>query len=322
MASLLSLFIFLFSISSISTSTGLNVATTAVPVIKRACKATRFPDVCEKSLSRTKASTPIDVIEAAITVSRNNLQTAKKMVASIKDSSAGNLNRTTAADICIQVLDNANFRTDSTSDAMKRGSINDARAWLSAALGYQYDCLNNLQKVNDTKLVIDTISYLDSLIVLTSNGLSMIWSFDNFGPDFNKWTVPKTERDGFWKKTGPGAEAKLTSAGGVPRNLKISATVCKAGCDYNTVQAAVNAAPAAVSAAPAAENKNANEKFVIHIKAGTYVEKVRVPLDKRNVVFLGDGMGKTIISGSAYNGQPGITTTESATIGTTMVTVI
>nr|XP_009770358.1 PREDICTED: probable pectinesterase/pectinesterase inhibitor 51 [Nicotiana sylvestris] len=97
--------------------------------------------------------------------------------------------------------------------------------------------------------------------------------------------------------------------GGVPSSLKSNVTVCKAGnCDYKTVQEAVNAAP----------NYLVYEKFVIWIKAGLYDEIIRIPLAKRNVVFLGDGMGKTVITGSlnvGHMGNNGVTTFESATVG-------
>ena len=66
----------------------------------------------------------------------------------------------------------------------------------------------------------------------------------------------------------------------------------------NMVQEAVNAAP---------ENGN-GKKFMIRIKAGVYEETVRIPLAKNNVVFLGDGIGKTVITGSSYVGLLGMTT--------------
>ena len=97
-------------------------------------------------------------------------------------------------------------------------------------------------------------------------------------------------------------------AGGVPLNLTPDVTVCKNGGDgcYKTVQEAVNAAP---------DNGNRTKRFVIHIKEGVYQETVRVPLAKRNVVFLGDGIGKTVITGDANVGQQGMTTYNSATVG-------
>lgn len=299
MASLFYLITIFFSVLPFSTAN-----------VKLACKTTRFPQICEESISNhlpPKPPTPIDIIKTAISVSANRLHTARKMVGYIKHSSTGNLTRSTAVDICVQTLDYATYRTDSTADALPRGEIKDARAWFTAALAYQYDCWSILTQINDTKLINNTISVLYSLVMLTSNGLSMIWSLDNFGSDLNKWTVPKTERNGFWEKRKSGGETRL-SFGGVPRNLKISVTVCKnRSCDYRTVQAAVNAAPTV--------KKERKEKFVIYIKAGSYKERIRVPFDRKNVVFLGDGIGKTVITGSAYSGQAGITTYESATVG-------
>ena len=74
---------------------------------------------------------------------------------------------------------------------------------------------------------------------------------------------------------------------------------------HNTVQEAVNAAP---------ENGN-GKKFVIRIKAGVYEETVRIPLAKKNVVFLGDGIGKTVITGSSNVGRLGMTPYTMATVG-------
>ncbi|KAK3211678.1 hypothetical protein Dsin_016384 [Dipteronia sinensis] len=280
-----------------------------VAQVRVACKATRYPDTCENSLSKRvpENPTPTQVLEAAISVSAENLMTAKKMVVSIRDYSSGNKNRTNAAKICLQVLDYSDYRTQSAAYALPRGKIKDARAWFSAALAYQYDCWGGLKYVNDTKLVVDTMTFLDSLMGLSSNALSMMSSYENYGSDFNTWKPPKTERDGFWEKVGSGDGGGFSGFnGGLPSNLKEDVTVCKDGsCSYKTVQDAVNAAP----------NNAGSSKFVIGIKEGVYEETVRVPFEKKNVVFLGDGIGKTVITGSLNVGQLGMTTYESATVG-------
>ena len=99
----------------------------------------------------------------------------------------------------------------------------------------------------------------------------------------------------------------LKFRGVFPSNLKANVTVCKGGSSgcYKTVQEAVNSAP----------DNLLDKKFVIYIKEGVYEEIVRIPITKKNVVFLGDGMGKTVISGSLNVGQPGISTYGSATVG-------
>lgn len=174
---------------------------------------------------------------------------------------------------------------------------------MSAALAYQYDCWSGLKYVNDTTGVNKTMSFLNSLVGLSSNALGMMVSYDNFGDAVSSWTAPRTERDGFWEK---GGSVESGGALGFPSNLTADVTVCKdagSGC-YKTVQEAVNAAPS-----------DGTSRFVIHIKEGVYEEKVRVPFEKKNVVFVGDGMGKTVITGSSNVGQPGMSTYESATVG-------
>jgi pectinesterase len=54
---------------------------------------------------------------------------------------------------------------------------------------------------------------------------------------------------------------------------------------------------------------------VIYIKAGVYNEVVRIPKHKTNLMFLGDGSDKTIISGSMSDSQVGMITWATATVG-------
>jgi pectin methylesterase-like acyl-CoA thioesterase len=139
----------------------------------------------------------------------------------------------------------------------------------------------------------------------------MIVSYDAFGNETKSWGPPKTERDGVWELgSAPGSGGDFGSGfrGGFPSELTADVTVCKdtsnGGC-YKTVQEAVNTAP----------DNEWGHRYVIHIKEGVYNEIVRVPLEKKNVVFLGDGMGKTVITGSLAVGQPGISTYNTATVG-------
>nr|XP_016453644.1 PREDICTED: probable pectinesterase 56 [Nicotiana tabacum] len=73
--------------------------------------------------------------------------------------------------------------------------------------------------------------------------------------------------------------------------------------NYTTIMAAVSAAP-----------NNSIAKYYIQIKEGTYNEYVQIEEWKINIVLIGDGMDKTIISGNkSYGG--GIRTYDSATVG-------
>eukprot|EP00262_Sarcandra_glabra_P004328 TRINITY_DN1527_c0_g1_i4.p1 TRINITY_DN1527_c0_g1~~TRINITY_DN1527_c0_g1_i4.p1 ORF type:complete len:391 (-),score=15.87 TRINITY_DN1527_c0_g1_i4:111-1229(-) len=280
------------------------------PEIHQACKATRYPETCETALSPPQTSLPnhpkpIDIIQTAISISTQNLKTAQTMAKTILDSSSTNQNRSNAAKNCLEVLGYSQYRLSSSSDVLPRGRTKDTRAWMSAALLYQYDCFSALKYVNDSQRVNETMAFLMALMGLTSNALSMVVSYDLYGDETGLWKPPLTERSGFWGGVSGGG-AGSGFRGGFPSDLTADVTVCKVGdgC-YRTVQEAVDAAPV----------NGDGRRFVIYIKEGVYKETVRVPLERRNVVFLGDGMGKTVITGSMNVGLVGVTTYNTATVG-------
>lgn len=281
-------------------------------LLREACKASRDPPTCESAISQSghlpSDPTIIDIILSAMAVSSDGIKTAESLVNDILEASAGNLNRSNAAKTCLEVLNYADYRISLTAGALPRGNIKDARAWMSAAVVYEYDCWSALKYVNGTSKVNETMSFLDILIKSSSNAMGMLVNYDNFGEKTGSWGLPRTERDGFWEHAGESGDGSgLGFEGGVPTGLNADVTVCGGGkCDYEKVQEAVNGAPS---------NPPEGRRFVIWIKAGTYDETVRVPLEKKNVVFLGDGMGKTVITGSMNVGQAGVSTINSATVG-------
>ncbi|XP_074273460.1 putative pectinesterase/pectinesterase inhibitor 51 [Silene latifolia] len=315
---LYSLLFFSFSSSSSSTSSShhhrhshsrsrLGAATTTSNAIQQACRATRYPDACQSMVSAIgSGTTSASVIQSAFTVSAANLNTGQAMVKDILDGSAQDQNRSRAAQTCLEVLNMSEHRIISAADALARGKVRDARAWASAGLLYQYDCWSGLKYVNNSAKVNSTMSYFDTtLIVSTSNALSMLRALDALGPDLAGWTQPRTERNGFWEPIVGDRDAAPTIdfAG-----LAVDATVSKDGSNgcYKSVQDAVDAAP---------ENLKGGDRFVIRIKEGVYEETVRAGFYKTNLVFLGDGMGKTVITGSISTGITGITTYNTATVG-------
>lgn len=279
------------------------------PEIRGACKVSRDPSKCEASFHYHFPSnlSTLQIIYSALGRSSHKLAKAQALVKVIHKAANGNVKVTVAATNCVEGLTFSEYRFKQiANDALPRRQIKDARAWVSATLGYQYGCSTGLQKVNDTSLVRQTIVVIDSLIGFTSNTLGMIINYDIHGNQIASWSPPKTERQGFWEGV---TRTRMDIKGGVPRSLKPNVMVCKTGnCQYRSVQDAVNAAP----------NNLVSQRFVIWIKAGLYDEIVRVPIAKRNLVFLGDGMGKTVITGSLNVGHmanTGVTTFESATVG-------
>ncbi|XP_057791655.1 probable pectinesterase/pectinesterase inhibitor 51 [Salvia miltiorrhiza] len=283
-------------------------------VIHGVCTATRDPSACKASLkSEWRAgatpgpATALQAINVTLRVSTRHLHAAIDTVGKILDGSSDNQNRSDTSRLCLEVLRYSDERAAMAADALPGGRIKDARAWMSAALAYHYGCMSGLKNVNDTPLVAAAVEFFNTtLINSTVDVLDMMANYDYFGEEIGSWGPPQTERDGFWPTPGHAASSGNAALGGVPAGMAPNVTVCGGGggCDYETVQEAVAAAP-----------DNSSARFVIWIKAGVYNETVRVAFEKKNVVLLGDGMGKTVITGNLNVGLPRVSTYNSATLG-------
>ncbi|URE42364.1 pectinesterase [Musa troglodytarum] len=288
-----------------------DAAPTASPAIRQACCATRSPDLCQSTLSHLSPSLPanpsaLDLALAAISAASNGLQTARANAQAILDASASNLNRTNAARNCLEFLSLSNHRLAAASGALPAGAFADARAFAGAAELYQYDCWSAFKYVNDTQQVADAMAFLANLANVTGGATAMVAALQRYGADISLWAPPQTERDGYWpdatlaSPSGEAARKEFPRPGTPP-----DATVCKeGGCQFRAVQAAVDAAP-----------EHSTGRYVIYIKEGVYEETVRVPFEKTNLVFVGDGMGKTVITGSLNADTIGVSTYNTATVG-------
>lgn len=274
--------------------------TAAAPLV---CRATRFPSSCDSSLPSSSDDLPtLHLLLAAVNASARSLPPARSMSQSLLSTAGPDMARANAAANCLEFLSYSDHRTGLTLGAVAAGRIKDARAWMSAALLFQYDCWSALKYVNTTRPVGAAMAYLTGLSEVTSNALSMLAAYDRFGGGAAAWRPPETERDGVWEDMAAGAGRRLK----FPAAGEAKATVCKAGCEYAEVQTAVEAAPA---------NVGAGEWFTIYVKEGVYKERVRVGLEKTRLVLLGDGVGKTVITGSLNADVVGVSTYNTPTVG-------
>ncbi|CAH9092205.1 unnamed protein product [Cuscuta epithymum] len=283
-------------------------------ILVSTCKASRDPASCESVINQSghvppgTTTTALQVISSLLNLTLQNLETAESQLKNILTNSGANLNLTKAANSSLQSVVYARYRVMMTvqSDFTRREKLKDGRAWMGAALSFNLGVLASLKNVNTTEVAAFMDFSNTTLVPTTRDALSMLANYDIYGDDTDSWGPILTERDGFWE---PVNSQWSGFVGGVPKGLPYNATVCKDDggdqCTYKTVQEAVDAAP----------RFNAAGKFVIWIKAGVYNETVRVVLDQQNVVLLGDGIGKTVITGSLMNaGEPGMSTMQSATV--------
>ncbi|KAH9626667.1 hypothetical protein KSS87_014582, partial [Heliosperma pusillum] len=123
--------------------------------------------------------------------------------------------------------------------------------------------------------------------------------YDNNNYYYGKKNESLRSNNNNWPRWMSHGDRRMLQQGGV----KVDVVVAADGSgNYRTVSAAVAAAPV-----------KSKKKYVIRIKAGVYKENVEVSKKKTNIMFIGDGRSKTIITGSK-NVIDGSTTYDSATV--------
>ncbi|XP_077218523.1 pectinesterase-like [Tasmannia lanceolata] len=213
-----------------------------------------------------------------------------------------------ALDDCLELLDDTIYELDLSASELSPNwapkNFHNIKTYLSAVITNQYTCLDGFNDTNGMVKVLiqDSLNLISQLV---SNSLAML----------NK--IPHTtERDskGIFSEYG-----EVT--GGFPswvskkdrrllqtsvNNIKVDLSVDKNGSgNYMTIGEAVGAAP-----------YGTNQRFVIYIKEGVYLENVEVVREKRNLMFIGDGIGKTVVQGGR-NVVDGWTNFRTATVAVT-----
>ncbi|RDX68757.1 putative pectinesterase/pectinesterase inhibitor 36, partial [Mucuna pruriens] len=164
----------------------------------------------------------------------------------------------------------------------------DALTWVSALMTNHRTCLDGLQEKGYVKAQV-----LDRNLTMLLKQALVLYS-KNKGKAGNgppERTISKTD-DGLLESWSA-------------ETYKTDFTVAQDGSGtHRTIQAAVNAL--------ASMGHNLPERAVIHVKSGVYNEKVEIGHKLPNVMFVGDGIDKTIITGNRNVAQ-GSSTLSSAT---------
>ncbi|KAJ1383709.1 Pectinesterase, catalytic [Sesbania bispinosa] len=187
---------------------------------------------------------------------------------------------------CIELYEQTIHKLNKTLDPNTKCSQVDTQTWLSTALTNLETCKAGFYELGVQDYVLPLMS--NNVTKLLSNTLAL-----------NKVQYQEPSyRDGFptWVKPG---DRKLLQAASPASQANV--VVAKDGSGkYTTVSAAINAAP-----------QSSSGRYVIYVKAGTYNEQVEIKA--KNIMLVGDGIGKTIITGSKSVGG-GTTTFRSATV--------
>lgn len=191
---------------------------------------------------------------------------------------------------CVELYDETIRRINKTIDPTC--SPADAQTWLSAALTNLETC----------KLGFQDFGIKDHALPLMFNNVSLLLSNTlALNEEASNYYGETSYKKGFPSWVGPSDRRLLRSS-----DSRADAVVAQDGSgDFKTVSEAI----------AAAGRRSGSGRYVISVKEGTYEENVDIGSDLKNIMLLGDGIGRTIITGSR-NFVDGFTTYNSATVGT------
>ncbi|KAG2709589.1 hypothetical protein I3760_05G246600 [Carya illinoinensis] len=267
--------------------------------ISRTCSKTRYPDLCVNSLLDFPGSLTAserDLVHISFNMTLQRLSKALYFSSGISYLQMEPRVRSAYED-CLELLDDS---VDSLSRSLVSvsgtTSTQDVLTWLSAALTNQDTCEEGFEDLSGS--VRDQMAArLKDLSELVSNCLA-IFSGANTD-DFSG--VPIQNRRRLMEND---MSVEVENEDGLPRwlnrkerellDMPISAiqadiVVSHDGTGtYKTIAEAIKKAP-----------EHSSRRTIIYVKAGRYAEEnLKVGRKKTNLMFIGDGRGKTIISGS------------------------
>ncbi|KAG0607998.1 hypothetical protein M758_8G070300 [Ceratodon purpureus] len=291
--------------------------------ITEACAATHFPASCLQALNgdpRSASAVPRELVAIAIGVAHSYATTSEADAATLaaQVGGAGNVNLTSVSRMCSEVTDLASFHIQNSQNAVNGPLLNDVQAWLSGALTFTTDCSAGLGQVSSVlPFVGEMKGRLDASQEMISNALAMTDALVNYGDNTALWKPPPLSKDQMlFVDASFALKHDLHSAKKLPHWLSAR--------DHNLLRGRLDVAPSVTVdlASPFSSIQRAVDlapdwsgpRYIIYIKAGVYNEVVRIPKHKTNLMFMGDGSDKTIITGSMSDSQVGMITWATATV--------
>ncbi|TVU21181.1 hypothetical protein EJB05_30805, partial [Eragrostis curvula] len=302
------------------------------------CDGTLYPDLCLSTLADIPElhkkplpdviSATVNRTEAVVTATASNCSSYLQYKSltprdRLAISDCMELLSTTMDELQATVADlespaAAGSSKDSSSQAAKHLTVDHVMTVLSAAMTNQYTCLDGFAYQNGGEVRKYMEPALHHVSRMVSNSLAMAKklpgaaaspssSLSSAAMETEETTVRRQPFMGYgqmvkgfprWVRPGDRRLLQAPASG-----VTADAVVAKDGSgNFTTVSAAVAAAPT-----------NSKKRYVIYIKAGAYLENVEVGKKHTNLMFMGDGIGKTVIKASR-NVVDGSTTFRSATV--------
>ncbi|KFK24935.1 hypothetical protein AALP_AA8G044100 [Arabis alpina] len=270
--------------------------------VKAVCDVTLHKDKCFETIgSAPNASTltPEELFNYAIKITITELS---KVLTGFSTNEHMDNATSAAMGACVELIGLAVDQLNDTMTSIKDKttsfpkSVTDLRTWLSSVETYQETCMEALVEANKTSLASFGETHLKNSTEMTSNALAIItW--------LGKIADSVKLRRRLMASAGdmPTMDGRKLLEGGDLRKIA-NIVVAKDGSGrYRTISEALMEV----------EEKN-EKRTIIYVKKGIYLENVRVEKTKWNVVMVGDGQSKTIVS-AGLNFIDGTPTFQTAT---------
>ncbi|XP_021279862.1 pectinesterase 2 [Herrania umbratica] len=256
------------------------------------CSKTPNPQPCEYFLSHDRKTTPIkdepDFLKISMQLALQRATRAQSNTYLLGPKCRNKREKAAWAD-CLDLYELTILRLNKTVDSSTKLNKDDAQTWLSTALTNLETCRTGFIELGVPDYLLPMMS--NNVSKLISNTLAL-----NKAP----YKEP-SYKDGFptWVKPG---DRKLLQSSSPASRANIVVAQDGSG-NYKTITDALSAA----------SKRSGSGRYVIYVKAGTYKENVQIGSKLKNIMLVGDGIGKTIITGSKSVGG-GSTTFNSATV--------
>ncbi|KAL4387861.1 hypothetical protein GQ457_09G023920 [Hibiscus cannabinus] len=286
--------------------------------IKDLCQPTDYEETCEKSLEKANTTDSKVLImtgfKAAMTEMEGVIASSRALKEEVKDKPRARQ----ALGNCKALMQYAIDDLTDAYDQMGKLEMNkfdeyieDLKISLAATITHQETCLDGFDKTRG-EAGSKMRALLKTSRELSSNALAMVFELDLALKKLDLPNRSQMNTSGFFRRLlshreelpswVSSTQRKLLD-NKTPSQLKPNLVVAKDKTgNFSTIKAALKVVP-----------RGSPELFVIYIKAGVYKERLIINKDMRNVMFIGDGPKKTVITGSK-NYRDGTSTYRTATV--------
>lgn len=262
----------------------------------RTCSKTLYPSLCLRSLldfPGSTAASEAELVHISVNVTLRKASAAVNTINDVNNLEMDTLVRSAYED-CLELLDDSVDLLDRSLSSLQSGgsSPDDVATWLSAALTNHDTCSEGFSGVKNGTVKDSVADRLKDMTELVSNSLAIFASTDG-GDEFAGVPIGNRRRrklleQGEFPEWLSESDRKLLSMPVSP--IRADIIVAKDGSGtVKTISEAIKKVP-----------EHSTRRTIIYIKEGLYEEHntLKIGKKKTNVMLVGDGKGKTVISGS------------------------